>query len=214
MTEKLYWKGYSGPFDARKEEIISIFEKRAGLSPNMAYMPRIANVKPCFHNGDEQFTYNMNTMHAIGGEIKGIEFKIHLCLKSFTCDPGRFPLFHFHSISEIEIPGKIIQLFRGYPEYYTYIGDVPIARGVFHDLMVFHQQESPMILSYKPESCYVGDDFWAVRTNLTFHRQDKKIPNLDDFPVEITWEKIFQEFDGFLQRLVELLKTTPVTTRT
>ncbi|MDQ1284191.1 MAG: hypothetical protein QG620_539 [Patescibacteria group bacterium] len=210
------WQGYTGPFDNLKEEIIRIFEERAGLSPKMSYMPKIANVSPYFYNGQEFFSCDMYRMHGIGGEIEGIKFKIDFGSAwgrgfVFTQDPGRPPHFHFHSISRIQIPGKILDLFLGYPKYYVYTGEGSIEPHEFLNLMIHHQRKSPLVLAYEPRTSDIRyySKVLHVQTKLVLVRQS----NLESFPKELPFEKLYREWEFFFRHLIDVLKSGPVMTK-
>jgi len=194
------WRGYTGPFDKISEEMISVFEKRVGLS----LTAKIGNVG--------FFYYTTNEICGVGGEIKGINFKIFLDPSLFTQSPGIYPRFHFHSVNRVQIPGRILKLFRGYPEYYVYTGSGQIDPVDFLDEVIF-RENSPLFLGYKPDKKMLSffGDIREVKTDFILYRQDKLIPGLEDFPKEIRFGKIFREFEKILRKIIMMLEMAPKT---
>jgi hypothetical protein len=207
------WQGYSGPFDSLKEEILDVFEQRAGLSRDMAWLPIIGDVSLSFDsNGFGE--YNINSFHEIRGKIEGIDFKISLARREFFKDPGKWPHLRFHSIPRIELPGKILVLFRRYPEYYIYTGEGEISLSKLRDEYIFRPTES-CVLGYKPkhEDCRQPDYVHKVKTDLVLHRQENSTIDVNKFPESLTFKEIFTEFEETLRIIIEALKVVPVKTR-
>lgn len=206
---------FTGPFDDLKEKIVTVFEERAGLSERMAYTPKIDGVSPKFHTGYEPFTYNINTMHEIGGIVSGVEFEIHLARDRFSRDPGKPPRFHYHSITSIEIPGRVLFLFRGYPEYYISTQEPPLPISEFINIAI-HRSDSPLCVKYQPNLRELPHRYKisSVLTDLVLYQCPKNSSSISDsFPKELPFSEVCKEFEKFLCEIIELLKTAPVKTR-
>jgi hypothetical protein len=221
--DKEGWKGYKGPFDELKEKIIAEFEKK-GLSRNMRSFPKTGTISLSFHPSKwDFFTCNINTFHEFYGLIPEGKFSIPLCIDKFTEYPGDEPHFHYHSIPKIEIPNKILYLFRGYP-----LLDICTGEDIIDSYRIYNH---PLTISYEPSRDWIYKNrfkqyqfdpetiLYLKKDDRTLRRdtdpmRKKPIPELDleKFPNELKAGDVFEKFEEFLQKIVAYLSSLPVNT--
>jgi len=214
------WKGYRGPLDHLKEEIILECEKR-GLKQTMARFPKTGNISLSFYNSKhELFCYDINTLHKIRGKISEGAFSISLCIDKFTEHPGPEPHFHFHSIPKVEIPNRNLYLFRGYPQL-----DLCVAEDVIDSYRI---PTHPHTIRYEPspETIYRSslrpyefdsemklilkeDDSSRRRDTDPMRKREYAPLNLKKFPKEMKAGEAIEPFGEFLQKVIAYLRSLP-----
>lgn len=214
MVKKII--GYVGPFDARVEAIIRIFENRAGLSEDMACVPRIGNVSLVFADSlTEPFAYDKDEFREIRGEFEGKEFSISLAPNQFTQYPGNDPCFHHRSIPRIQIPRNVLFLFRLYPEYYTQVSGKDLGCKEFLDEVILRGRESEHIVGYEPvcRGYHFGLGKQEVATDCELMMSPKPFPADKKVRKSLFFQDVFSMFDEFLQSLIKHLEVAPVKTK-